>query len=123
MNIAVVGVGYVGLVSGTCFAEMGIDVVCVDIDSKKIEMLQQGKIPIYEPHLEELVYKNTTSERLHFSTKLQDILNSVEIVFITVGTQLNNEDKQDISYVLDVAKTIGENLNKYVLVVTKSTVH
>ena len=122
MNIAVVGVGYVGLVSGACFAEMGVDVVCVDIDSKKIEMLQQGKIPIYEPHLEELVYKNTTSGRLKFSNDLSAILNSVKVIFITVGTQLNNEGIQDISYVLDVAKNIGKNLNKYALIVTKSTV-
>jgi len=122
MNIAVVGVGYVGLVSGACFAEMGINVICVDIDSQKIKTLQNGKIPIYEPHLEELVARNSASGRLHFSSDLASVLNSVEIVFITVGTQLNNEGKQDISYVLDVAKNIGANLNKYVLVVTKSTV-
>ncbi len=122
MNIAVVGVGYVGLVSGACFAEMGINVICIDIDSQKIKALQNGKIPIYEPHLEELVARNSASSRLHFSSDLASVLNSVDIVFITVGTQLNSEGKQDLSYVLDVAKNIGKNLNKYVLVVTKSTV-
>ncbi len=122
MNIAVVGVGYVGLVSGACFAEMGINVICVDIDSQKIKTLQNGKIPIYEPHLEELVARNSASGRLHFSSDLASVLNSVEIVFITVGTQLNSKGKQDLSYVIDVAKNIGANLNKYVLVVTKSTV-
>ena len=122
MNIAVVGVGYVGLVSGACFAEMGIDVICVDIDTKKIEALQHGKIPIYEPHLEELVNKNITSGRLKFSSKLASVLNSVEIIFITVGTQLKDDGCQDISYVLDVAKNIGENLERYALIVTKSTV-
>ncbi len=122
MNIAIVGTGYVGLVSGTCFAEMGVNVCCVDVDSKKIERLKQGIIPIYEPNLDTLVEHNIQSGRLSFSTDLSAVLNSVEVVFIAVGTPPDEDGSADLSYVLNVAKTIGRSMNKYVLVVTKSTV-
>ena len=122
MNIAIVGTGYVGLVSGTCFAEMGVNVCCVDVDSKKIERLKQGIIPIYEPNLDTLVERNIQSGRLSFSTDLSAVLNSVEVVFIAVGTPPDEDGSADLSYVLNVAKTIGRSMNKYVLVVTKSTV-
>lgn len=122
MNIAIVGTGYVGLVSGTCFAEMGINVICIDIDIKKIENLQQGIMPIYEPGLQEMVLKNQKEGRLHFSTDLASCLNDVEIVFCAVGTPPDENGSADLKYVLEVAHTIGINMNKYVLVVTKSTV-
>lgn len=122
MNIAIVGTGYVGLVSGTCFAEMGINVICIDIDTKKIKNLQQGIIPIYEPGLQEMVLKNQKEGRLHFSTDLASCLNDVEIVFCAVGTPPDENGSADLKYVLEVAHTIGINMNKYVLVVTKSTV-
>ena len=122
MNITIVGTGYVGLVSGACFAEMGVNVYCVDVDSKKIERLKQGINPIYEPNLDTLVKRNIQSGRLNFSTDLSAVLNSVEVVFITVGTLLDDDGSADLSHVLNVAKTIGRSMNKYVLVVTKSTV-
>lgn len=122
MNIAIVGTGYVGLVSGTCFADTGANVTCVDVDAKKIERLKQGDIPIYEPGLDELVVKNVKAGRLKFTTDLASVLNSQEIVFSAVGTPPDEDGSADLSYVLQVAKTIGENLNKYVVVVTKSTV-
>lgn len=122
MNIAIIGTGYVGLVSGACFAEMGNNVTCIDINTDKIKALQQGNIPIYEPQLSELICKNINLNRIHFSTDLSAILNSVDIVFITVGTQLNNKGEQDLSSVFNVAKNIGNFLDKYVLVVIKSTV-
>ncbi len=122
MNIAVVGTGYVGLVSGTCFAETGVNVTCVDVDAKKIERLQNGEIPIYEPGLDQLVMKNVKAGRLKFSTDLASILNDQEIVFSAVGTPPDEDGSADLKYVLQVAKTIGENLNHYVVVVTKSTV-
>ena len=122
MKIAIVGTGYVGLVSGTCFAEMGVDVTCVDVDRQKIEKLQQGIIPIYEPGLETLVLKNHREGRLHFTTDLTACLNDVEIVFSAVGTPPDEDGSADLSYVLQVARTIGQHLNKYVVVVTKSTV-
>ena len=122
MKIAVVGTGYVGLVTGTCFSEMGVHVTCVDVDQQKIEGLKQGIIPIYEPGLETLVRKNTRSGRLQFTTRLEDILNSVDIVFSAVGTPPDEDGSADLKYVLEVARTIGKHLNKYIVVVTKSTV-
>ncbi|MCL2650513.1 MAG: UDP-glucose/GDP-mannose dehydrogenase family protein [Candidatus Azobacteroides sp.] len=122
MKIAIVGTGYVGLVSGTCFAEMGTEVVCVDIDSLKIENLQKGIIPIYEPGLEEMVLRNHQAGRLQFTTELKSVLNDVDIVFCAVGTPPDEDGSTDLRYVLEVAKTIGQNMNNYVLVVNKSTV-
>lgn len=122
MNIAIVGTGYVGLVSGTCFADTGAVVTCVDVDAKKVERLQSGDIPIYEPGLDELVLKNVKAGRLKFTTSLAEILNDQEIVFSAVGTPPDEDGSADLKYVLQVAKTIGENLNKYLVVVTKSTV-
>lgn len=122
MNIAIVGTGYVGLVSGTCFAEMGIYVTCVDVDQRKIEALQQGNVPIYEPGLDEMVIRNHREGRLNFTTDLASVLDDVEVVFSAVGTPPDEDGSADLKYVLQVAKTIGENMKKYVLVVTKSTV-
>ena len=122
MKIAIVGTGYVGLVSGTCFAEMGVDVTCVDIDSKKIANLTKGIIPIYEPGLEDMVFRNVKAERLHFTTELIDILPYVQVVFSAVGTPPDSEGCADLRYVLEVARTIGQNMLQYVLLVTKSTV-
>ena len=122
MNIAVVGTGYVGLVTGTCFSEMGVHVTCVDVDENKIANLKEGKIPIYEPGLETLVHKNVKSGRLHFTSHLEDVLNHVDIVFSAVGTPPDEDGSADLKYVLAVAKTIGQHLNHYVVVVTKSTV-
>ena len=122
MNIAIVGTGYVGLVSGTCFAETGVNVTCVDVDAQKIERLKNGEIPIYEPGLDQLVLKNVKAGRLKFTTDLATILNEQEIVFSAVGTPPDEDGSADLKYVLQVAKTIGENLNRYLVVVTKSTV-
>jgi len=122
MNIAIIGTGYVGLVTGTCFSEMGVNVTCVDIQKDKIKNLKNGIIPIYEPGLEELVHKNYKAGRLNFTTDLTDLLDDVEIVFSAVGTPPDEDGGADLSYVLDVARTIGKNINKYILVVTKSTV-
>ena len=122
MKIAIVGTGYVGLVTGTCFAEMGTDVYCVDIDKDKIEGLKNGVIPIYEPGLEELVIKNYNNGRLHFSTDLTEVLDNVDVLFSAVGTPPDEDGSADLKYVLDVARTVGKNMKKYVLVVTKSTV-
>lgn len=122
MNIAIVGTGYVGLVSGTCFAETGANVVCVDTDEKKIEALRKGEIPIYEPGLEEMVARNMKAGRLSFTTSLESCLNDVSIVFTAVGTPPNEDGSADLRYVLEVAHTIGRNIRRHVLVVTKSTV-
>ena len=122
MNIAIVGTGYVGLVSGTCFSEMGINVVCVDIDTNKINNLNNGIIPIYEPGLKELVDKNVEAGRLKFSTDLAECLGEVEIVFIAVGTPPDEDGSADLKYVLAVAHTIGQYIKKYMVIVTKSTV-
>jgi len=122
MNIAIVGTGYVGLVSGTCFADTGATVNCVDVDAQKIERLNNGEIPIYEPGLEELVKKNVAAGRLRFTTDLTSVLDDVEIVFSAVGTPPDEDGSADLKYVLQVARTIGQHLNHYVVVVTKSTV-
>ncbi len=122
MNIAVVGTGYVGLVSGTCFAEMGINVTCVDVLESKIESLKNGVIPIYEPGLEDMVLRNYKSGRLKFTTQLVDCLDEADVVFSAVGTPPDEDGSADLKYVLEVARTIGRNMNKYVVVVTKSTV-
>ncbi len=122
MKIAIVGTGYVGLVSGTCFAETGIDVTCVDVDASKIERLKQCIMPIYEPGLEEMVDRNVKEGRLHFTTDLTEVLDDVEIVFTAVGTPADEDGSADLHYVLEVARTIGRNMHNYVLVVTKSTV-
>ena len=122
MKIAVVGTGYVGLVSGACFAEMGIDVTCVDIDQAKIERLRAGDIPIYEPGLDELVLRNTQEGRLHFTTRLTDCLDGVEAVFSAVGTPPDEDGSADLRYVLEVAREVGRHMQHYLVIVTKSTV-
>ncbi|MBO5455508.1 MAG: UDP-glucose/GDP-mannose dehydrogenase family protein [Muribaculaceae bacterium] len=122
MNIAIVGTGYVGLVSGACFAEMGIDVTCVDIDEKKIQRLLDGEIPIYEPGLDDLVKRNVDAGRLHFTTDLTTCLDDVEVVFSAVGTPPDEDGSADLKYVLEVARTFGRNIKKYTILVTKSTV-
>ncbi len=122
MKIVIVGTGYVGLVSGTCFSEMGVDVTCVDVDRKKIDKLRQGIIPIYEPGLEELVSKNVNAGRLHFTTDLREILDEVEVVFSAVGTPPDEDGSADLKYVLEVARSVGQNMKKYLVIVTKSTV-
>ena len=122
MNISIVGTGYVGLVSGACFAEMGIDVTCVDIDEKKIGRLLSGEVPIYEPELDTLIQKNMRAGRLSFGTDLGAVVNSVDVVFIAVGTPPDEDGGADLSHVLDVAKTFGASVSKYTLLVTKSTV-
>ena len=111
-----------GLVSGTCFAEMGVNVTCVDVDTSKIEKLKQGIIPIYEPGLEDMVHKNVEAGRLHFVTDLASVLDEVDVVFSAVGTPPDEDGSADLKYVLEVARTIGRNMNKYLVVVTKSTV-
>lgn len=122
MNIAIVGTGYVGLVTGTCFAETGANVTCIDVNEEKIENLKKGIIPIYEPGLEDMVERNVKAGRLHFSTSLVDCLDDVLIVFSAVGTPPDEDGSADLKYVLEVARTIGKHINKYTLVVTKSTV-
>ncbi len=122
MKIVVVGTGYVGLVTGTCFAEVGIDVVCVDIDQKKIDGLRNGIMPIYEPGLEEMVVKNYETKRLTFSTNLSEAIKGADVAFIAVGTPPGEDGSADLKYVLGVAREIGENMNSYGVVVTKSTV-
>lgn len=122
MNIAVVGTGYVGLVSGTCFAEMGVNVTCVDVDKAKIQALLDGNIPIYEPGLDEMVLRNHREGRLNFTTDLTTCLDNVDIVFSAVGTPPDEDGSADLQYVLAVARTFGQNINKYTILVTKSTV-
>jgi len=122
MNIAIVGTGYVGLVSGACFAEMGVYVVCVDINAQKIESLKNGIIPIYEPELDDLVSRNLKEGRLHFTTDLTAVLDNVDVVFSAVGTPPDEDGSADLTYVLEVARTVGKNMTKYVALVTKSTV-
>ena len=122
MNIAIIGTGYVGLVSGACFAEMGVNVTCVDVDKQKIDNLVNGIVPIYEPNLTDMVIKNHSAGRLHFSTDLKSCLSDVEVVFCAVGTPPDEDGAADLRYVLDVARTVGQNIDKYILFVTKSTV-
>jgi UDPglucose 6-dehydrogenase len=122
MKITVVGTGYVGLVSGTCFAETGINVTCVDVDKKKIDNLNNGIIPIYEPGLDQLVVRNKEKNRLSFSTSLKDSINSSDVVFIAVGTPPGEDGSADLKYVLAVAREIGENIDHYMVIINKSTV-
>lgn len=122
MNIAIVGTGYVGLVSGTCFAEMGVNVTCVDVNKEKVQALLNGNIPIYEPGLDEMVLRNNKEGRLHFTTDITTCLNDVDIVFSAVGTPPDEDGSADLKYVLEVARSVGKNMNKYLVLVTKSTV-
>ena len=122
MNIAIVGTGYVGLVTGTCFAEMGVNVTCVDVDQKKIDQLLKGIIPIYEPGLEEMVARNYRDGRLHFTTDLVEVLDKVDVVFSAVGTPPDEDGSADLKYVLAVARQFGRYIKKYTILVTKSTV-
>ena len=122
MKIAIVGTGYVGLVSGACFAEMGLDITCVDIDREKIDALNAGAIPIYEPGLDALVQRNVRAGRLHFTTDLTECLDHVEVVFSAVGTPPDEDGSADLRYVLEVARTFGRHIRKYTVLVTKSTV-
>mgnify|MGYP002534757273 CR=1 FL=1 len=122
MNIAIVGTGYVGLVSGTCFAEMGVKVTCVDIDGEKISKLQLGEIPIYEPGLGDMVQRNVEAGRLVFTTDLASCIDDVEIVFSAVGTPPDEDGSADLKYVLEVARAFGQYINRYTVLVTKSTV-
>lgn len=122
MNIAVVGTGYVGLVSGACFAEMGVNVTCVDINREKIERLRRGEVPIYEPGLDEIVRRNCREGRLAFATSLAEVIDGVEVVFIAVGTPPDEDGSADLRYVLDVAREFGRSVRRYTLLVTKSTV-
>lgn len=122
MNISIVGTGYVGLVSGACFSEMGVNVTCVDIDHAKIKNLTQGNIPIYEPGLDDLVKRNVIAGHLHFTTDLTACLDDVEVVFSAVGTPPNEDGSADLKYVLEVARTFGRHIKKYTILVTKSTV-
>ena len=122
MNIAIAGTGYVGLVSGTCFAEMGADVTCADIDSAKIEALSDGRIPIYEPGLEELVQRNAAAGRLHFTTSLEKAIGDAEVLFVAVGTPSKADGSADLSYIETVARLFGRTITKYTVLVIKSTV-
>ncbi|MDL2279012.1 UDP-glucose/GDP-mannose dehydrogenase family protein [Parabacteroides sp. OttesenSCG-928-G07] len=122
MKIAIIGTGYVGLVTGTCFAEMGTEVFCVDVDNKKIENLKKGILPIYEPGLDEMVARNYEAGRLSFSTDIKEVINQVEVLFCAVGTPPDEDGSADLKYVLDVARSVGKYMDSYILVVTKSTV-
>jgi len=122
MKIVIVGTGYVGLVTGTCFAEVGLDVTCVDIDKKKIENLKKGISPIYEPGLDEMIERNVNKDRLHFDTDITNCLAEADVVFSAVGTPPDEDGSADLKYVIDVARTVGKNMNNYLLIVTKSTV-
>jgi UDPglucose 6-dehydrogenase len=122
MKIVIVGTGYVGLVTGTCFAEVGLDVTCVDIDKKKIENLKKGISPIYEPGLDEMIERNVNKDRLHFDTDITNCLSEADVAFSAVGTPPDEDGSADLKYVIDVARTVGKNMNNYLLIVTKSTV-
>ena len=122
MKITIVGTGYVGLVTGTCFAEVGIEVVCVDIDTRKIDNLKKGIIPIYEPGLDDMIARNMEKGRLQFSTNLPSCVNNADVIFIAVGTPPDEDGSADLKYVLDVSRTIGQHMEKHTLIVTKSTV-
>ncbi|MDX5403979.1 MAG: nucleotide sugar dehydrogenase, partial [Bacteroidota bacterium] len=122
MKIVVVGTGYVGLVTGACLADVGHDVTCIDVNVEKIENLKKGILPIYEPGLDDIVERNTKKKRLHFSTNLPEAIKGAEVAFIAVGTPPGEDGSADLQYVLAVAREIGENMNDYGVVVTKSTV-
>ena len=122
MKIAVIGTGYVGLVVGTCFAETGNRITCVDVDEKKIRALQNGEVPIYEPGLDELIQRNVAEGRLKFTTDVAGAIREAKVCFIAVGTPMDEDGSADLRYVLGVARQIGENLKDYKVVVTKSTV-
>lgn len=122
MKVLVVGTGYVGLVTGTCFAEVGVDVTCIDIDKNKIDNLLKGISPIYEPGLDEMIERNVNKGRLHFTTSLADCIHDADVVFIAVGTPPDEDGSADLQYVIAVAREVGMHMNKYMLVVTKSTV-
>ncbi|WP_282135677.1 UDP-glucose dehydrogenase family protein [Seonamhaeicola maritimus] len=122
MNITIIGSGYVGLVTGACFSEVGINVTCVDVDQQKIDNLKNGIIPIYEPGLEKMITRNMNKGRLHFTTKISDALRSSDVVFISVGTPPDKDGSADLKYVIQVARDCGKHMNDYTLVVTKSTV-
>ena len=122
MNITVIGTGYVGLVTGTCLAETGHHVVCVDIDASKIAMLRRGEIPIYEPGLAEILNRNVEKDRLSFTTDLDSVIEQSEIVMIAVGTPSNEDGSADLNYVYAAAESIGKKLNGYKVIVDKSTV-
>ena len=122
MRLSVIGTGYVGLVTGTCFSEMGNDVWCVDVVEKKINDLKNGIIPIYEPGLTEMVINNKNAGRLNFTTDIKEALETSEIVFIAVGTPMGEDGSADLQYVLTVAKSIGENMKRHMYIVDKSTV-
>jgi UDPglucose 6-dehydrogenase len=122
MNIAIVGTGYVGLVTGTCFSELGLNITCVDVNKEKIEKLKKGTVPIYEPGLEKMVLRNVEAGRLRFTTSLNDVLDDVDVIFIAVGTPSGEDGSADMRYVLEVASTIGKSINSYKLIVVKSTV-
>jgi len=122
MKVAIVGSGYVGLVTGTCFAEVGIEVTCVDIDQKKIDNLKNGIMPIYEPGLDEMVHRNMKKERLHFTTKIEEALEACEVIFSAVGTPPDEDGSADLQYVISVARDCGRYMKDYLLIVTKSTV-
>ena len=122
MKIAVIGTGYVGLVSGTCFAEVGNTVTCVDVNEDKIEKLKQGIIPIYEPGLETMVLNNIANKNLLFTTDIAQAIKQVEIVFIAVGTPMGEDGSADLQYVLSVAQSIGETMENHLIIVNKSTV-
>ena len=122
MNIAVVGTGYVGLVAGACFAETGNDVICVDVNEKKIELLKNGEVPIFEPGLTDLVESNYKAGRLQFSTSLKDAVERSEVIFIAVGTPQDEDGSADLTHVLSVARGIGDAMNAPKVIVDKSTV-
>src|SRR5213078_1020437 len=122
MHIAVIGTGYVGLVTGSCFAEFGVDVTCVDIDEEKIQRISAGFLPIYEPGLEQLVAKNTAAGRLRFTTDVKQAVEESLVVFLAVGTPPNDDGSPNLSFVEAAARTIAEHMNAYKVIVTKSTV-
>src|SRR5210317_1913842 len=122
MHIAVIGTGYVGLVTGTCLAETGNTVTCVDIDVKKVEMMRNGEVPIYEPHLDVLFERNIRHDRLKFTTNLEESLEGAKIIFLALPTPPGEDGSADLSYVLDAAAEIGKLIKDYVVIVDKSTV-
>ncbi len=122
MNIAVIGTGYVGLVTGTCFAETGNNVICVDIDEKKVEMMRNGKVPIYEPHLDVIFDRNIQQKRLQFTTNLKEAVDQSQIIFLALPTPPGEDGSADLSYVLKVAEELGEIMTEYKVIIDKSTV-